>query len=765
MICRLTCRHVSKLLKSHFVTHVRYIGFSYLSVSCAMGAVSDRLKLSPAPEAVTPSGKTTEHLTIHGQSVTTHAAQSEDIVKGETLIARNVQTIFGLQYLTPSLQVTPQFASGQPGYTIRGLGFNDYASNNAAAVGISINGVAQTLPFLTGGLMADIATVTIHRGPQGYEGGRSVSAGLIDYRTYQPEAQPACGAHFQYGRFGSMVVDGHASGQVAPRWVSRISFESRQGGAWQVGPSGADFGNNDQSVARLINRIQVHDALTLSLDVHGLYDRSDGMGLHRFTPLTTMETNKRGPVLPADHDRRQTWWGTSPSFARMADLQPGQKPFHHVSSGGGVFTLEEKFAGARLEAVTGFDAGNRREYDNFGAAIEPVANVAFNTRASTLVQSLRLISASSSRFHWETGLWFNRQTLSDQYLTGFAASYGFNRSVTYRQTGMTIAGFGKVRYDLIPTLSLNAAVRVDHENRALHDYRAYTHTLGGVITNPGNVLPSRSLTYTLPTGMIGLDYHPTSHLQVYASARRGMKSGGFTAYNSTNVALSTTPFRAEQLWAFETGARATLPAWHLTAELSAFYNDLHDEQVQSAILDPTVGLLGAIVNAPRAHISGGEFNLRWSPWQHVLITQGGGWAVGRYDDFTALFSAQRQNGVFVGTYQDKSGTHLPAPKLTLTGSIAYQIPVADWQVTPAMKYALRSTYRSLFGPLYNVNGYTIFGASLSVRPPHSHWVFAFFGDNIFNKQYDVDRNFFVAGDNVALAGMPASWGGRIACEF
>ncbi|XAO70755.1 MAG: TonB-dependent receptor plug domain-containing protein [Acetobacteraceae bacterium] len=298
MISRLTCRHVSKLLKSRLVTHVRYIGFSYLSVSCAMGAVSDREKLPPAPEAATPSEKTAEHLTIHGQSVTTHAAQSEDIVKGETLTARNVQTIFGLQYLTPSLQVTPQFASGQPGYTIRGLGFNDYASNNAAAVGISINGVAQTFPFLTGGLMADIATVTIHRGPQGYEGGRSVSTGLIDYRTYRPEAVLAYGARFQYGRFGSMVVDGHASGQVAPRWLSRISFESRQGGAWQIGPSGADFGNSNQSVARLINRIQVHDALTLSLDVHGLYDRSDGMGLHRFTPLTTMKNKKRGACPP-----------------------------------------------------------------------------------------------------------------------------------------------------------------------------------------------------------------------------------------------------------------------------------------------------------------------------------------------------------------------------------------------------------------------------------------------------------------------------------
>lgn len=762
---RLICQRIGRALTSNLIAQARYIGFSCLCASHAMGAAGDVDHLPSEQKRPSASEGKIEHLTIHGQGTMTREAQSEIIVKGNTLVSRNVHDAFALQYLVPSLQVTPQFASGQPGYTIRGLGFNDYASNNASATDISINGVAQTLPFLTGGLMSDIEDVTIHRGPQGYRGGRSVSAGSINYHTHQPHSQSDHGAQLQYGRFGSIVLNGYASGQVAPHLVSRISFQSRQGGAWQRGPSGADFGRNNQSVARLINRLQVSDALTLSMDIHGVYDRSDGMGLHRFTPFTTMAIDGRGPILPADHDRRQTWWGTSPSFARMAGVRLDQKPFHHVSSGGAVFTLEKRLSGMAIESVTSFDAGNRREYDNFGASTYPIANITFDTRASTLVQSLHLTSTSSSRWHWETGIWFDYQSLSDRYLSGFAASYGFNRAVTYRQTGSSIAGYGHIRYALTPNLAVNAGVRLDHENRDLHDYSAYTYNLGGTIINPDNKLVYRGLTYTLPTGYVGLDYHPTSHVQIYGSVKRGMKSGGFTAYNSTNVALSTRPFHPEQLWAFEIGGRASIPAWHVVAELSAFYDDLHDEQFQSALLDPVVGLLGAIVNAPHAHISGGEFNLRWSPWRHLLLSQGGGWAVGRFDNFSALFSAQKQNGMFVGTYQNKSGTHLPAPKLTLTGSISYQFHLADWQVTPSLNYALRSTYRSLFGPLYDVAGYTVFGASLSVRPPHSHWNFAFFGDNIFDKRYDVDRNFFVAGDNVALAGMPASWGGRIACEF
>jgi hypothetical protein len=91
-----------------------------------------------------------------GTILVTANRRTENIQKVGTSIAvlsateladHNVQNVYGLQYLTPSLQVTPQFGSGQPAYQIRGVGFNDYASNNAPAVGIYVDEVAYPIPL------------------------------------------------------------------------------------------------------------------------------------------------------------------------------------------------------------------------------------------------------------------------------------------------------------------------------------------------------------------------------------------------------------------------------------------------------------------------------------------------------------------------------------------------------------------------------------------------------------------------------------------
>ena len=74
---------------------------------------------------------------------------SISVVSAKTLATYNVNTVFDLQYLTPSLQVTPQFGSGQPSFAIRGLGFDDYASNNAPTVGVCVDEVSLPVPFAT----------------------------------------------------------------------------------------------------------------------------------------------------------------------------------------------------------------------------------------------------------------------------------------------------------------------------------------------------------------------------------------------------------------------------------------------------------------------------------------------------------------------------------------------------------------------------------------------------------------------------------------
>ncbi|WP_163580003.1 TonB-dependent receptor plug domain-containing protein, partial [Klebsiella pneumoniae] len=72
-----------------------------------------------------------------------------------------------LQQHTPSLEITPAFGGGQPQFRLRGVGFDDYASNNTSTVGVYVNEVAYPLPVMTQGVLFDIDRVEILRGPQG----------------------------------------------------------------------------------------------------------------------------------------------------------------------------------------------------------------------------------------------------------------------------------------------------------------------------------------------------------------------------------------------------------------------------------------------------------------------------------------------------------------------------------------------------------------------------------------------------------------------
>ena len=82
-----------------------------------------------------------------------------------------------------------------------------------------------------------------------------------------------------------------------------------------------------------------------------------------------------------------------------------------------------------------------------------------------------------------------------------------------------------------------------------------------------------------------------------------------------------------------------------------------------------------------------------------------------------------------------------------------------------MDYSLRTTYNSLFGTLYNVSGYTLVNAHATFGPNNGKWSVTAFGQNILNKQYDIDRNYFDAGDDIATAGLPATYGVRATINF
>jgi iron complex outermembrane recepter protein len=761
--------HLSVRIAANSIARSRRV---LLAGSASALALTMLLQVQAKAEAEATGVATMEAVTVTAERRSQNVqdvGSSISVLSGDDLKLRNVNTAYDLQYEVPNVQVTPQFGSGQPGYTIRGMGFNDYASNNAPTVGVYIDEVAFPIPFGTNGAMFDIGRVEVLRGPQGTLYGRNTTGGAISYILNQPTTYLTGGISEQYGSYNASTTEGYISGPITDKLQFRFSAQTQQGGAWQHNATGEKLGNKNRTGARLLFAYEPDTDTKITVNLHGSYDRSEGNGLHLYTPLTSLNQfyPTTYPVYPATKDWTGTEWGTSASFASEIGIKTNTKPFNHIDTTGVTVRADHDFGFATLSDLVSFDWMTRTEYDNYDASSAAIADVYYNSNANVTANELRLTSPDGGNLTWVAGLYYAHQFLYDNYRSGFAAIYGIDGSVKYSQTVDTVSAFGQASYKLSDQLTVTGGLRLEHELRTLNHFASY-FLAGGAVINPGAGIGAQDTEFTKPSGKAEVQYRLATDDMIYFSVSRGIKSGGFTTYNSGQPTVATHAFKPEKVWAYELGNKFEWPEANLRLNVAAYYYDYHDQQIQSAVLNATTGLVGSIVNAPQSHLYGGEAGFDWSPVPQLKLSQSAGLAIGQFEKFDSLLSAvyNSTTKLYEGVYGNRAGDSLPAPKLTLNGSASYSWNIGSiYDLTTELAYSYRGAYRSLFGSRYDVPGYALLNGSISLTPKDSGWGLSLFGQNLTNTRYDVTRNYFVDGDNVALAGMPATWGIRATANF
>ena len=214
-------RRCWRLTRASLLASVACIGIDLSGAARAQVATvgSSQPAATATSAATAPAAASgTEEITVTSERRTQNVqnvGSSISVISANTLVSRNVNDVFDLQYLTPSLQVTPQFGSGQPSFAIRGLGFDDYASNNAPSVGIYVDEVSLPVPFATNESTFDVQRVEVLRGPQGTLYGRNTTGGAINYILNKPTPDLIAGIDTQYGSFDGSKVDGFVSGPIS----------------------------------------------------------------------------------------------------------------------------------------------------------------------------------------------------------------------------------------------------------------------------------------------------------------------------------------------------------------------------------------------------------------------------------------------------------------------------------------------------------------------------------------------------------------------
>jgi outer membrane receptor protein involved in Fe transport len=688
------------------------------------------------------------------------------VLSGQSLADKSIESVVGLQNAIPSLQVEPAFGGGQPQYRLRGVGFLDYTSNNASPVGVSIDDVAFALPIQTQGQLFDIDRIEVLRGPQGTLYGRNTTGGQINFISNRPTADTHAGFTAEYGSHNDVNAEGYVSGALTEGLLGRLSVATEQGGAWQRNrDTGQSLGKKNKIAGRGQLEWDPSEGIDFRLGVHWSQDKSEETGLHLLKAYTPYNAGAGGPTIPADTSRYATGWRLDPAFAKIIGIDPASKPGLDNSNNAVDLTANVDFGGAKLTSITAYNKMIRREYSDWDATRYYDSDEYFRSNLDVFSQELRVASTGSGPFGWVGGIFYSDQHLDENFYSDFSdANIGFPAGTTpqivltkYGQKANSFGEFGQVNYRFNDVLKGTVGVREDHETRELVNLNT------GVLAGPpipsftGQAL-NRSITSNLPSGKVELDYTPVDKTLIYGSISRGVKSGGFTAHNTT-TAPAADPFEPEKLTAYEIGVKSDV-ARTLRIDAAVFFYRYKDQQILGKVFDNTSqSYIGRFENAD-SRISGGEVELEWQPLDGLSVSQYAGFAEGYY---TGKILDSSTPPV------DYQGRPLSFPKWTYGGDVSYAWDVADYKITAESNYSFHDTYSQFYllgSADFTIPKYWLANANVSLSPASgAPWTVTLWGRNIFNKAYDVTRNFFLPGTEVAQAGEPTTVGIRVSYKY
>jgi iron complex outermembrane recepter protein len=680
------------------------------------------------------------------------------VLSGQSLADKSITYVNDLQNAVPSLQVEPAFGSSQPQFRLRGIGFIDYTSNNTSPVGVSLDGVAFALPIQTQGQLFDIDRVEVLRGPQGTLYGRNTTGGEINFISNRPTQETHAGFSLEYGSHNEINADGFVSGALADGLLGRLSVATQQGGAWQRNRlTGQSLGDKDKIAVRGQLQWDPAEAFDFRLGVHAAQDKSDGQGLYLLQPFKPGAPG--APIIPADTSRYATGWALNPVFAKLIGINADSKPGLDNSNNGADLTANIDFGGVKLTGITAYNKLIRREYGDWDATEFDDSDEYLNSDLNVFSQELRLASTGTAALQWVIGAFYSNEDLHENFYSDLTDRLGGIAVTTYEQSANSVGVFAQGNYQISDQFKVTLGVREDHETRELKGLN--TAFLPGVPSLAGGALGG-SITSNLPSGKLELDYTPIADTLIYGSISRGVKSGGFTAHNTLS-APAADPFEPEKLTAYEIGVKSDL-THTLRVNASAFYYRYRDQQILGKVFDDvSQSFIGRFVNAD-SRISGGEVDLQWRPIAALSVSQYAGFVEGYYT--SKLLNAPLDP---TAPPVDYNGRPESIPKWSYGGDISYTWNLNAYSLTAESNYSFHDTYSQFFllgSDDFTIPKYWLANANLSLAPASgAPWTVTLWGRNIFDKSYDITRNFFLPTSEVAAAGEPATFGIRFTYKY
>jgi outer membrane receptor protein involved in Fe transport len=368
-----------------FDDKLKHIAMAIFAVSClnappAMAQEEDQPGRALEEITVTAQ-KREQNINEVGIAITAFDANLiKELALRQPIDVANQTTNFSVNTLVTSI----------PNFTIRGVGVNDYAINQATSVGSYVDQVFISSPAMMLFQMFDTERVEVLKGPQGTLYGRNTTGGAVLFISKAPTEEFEASVDLELGNYGYYMVEGAISGSLSNSVTSRLAFNTTQSDGYQKNlNTGETHGGLDRLSVRAILDWQATDNLDFRLKVHAGQDNSS---------LNSFNT--------PDSGSNDTSTGTIDTIDGI--------PYRDNESTGISLIANWAFEAATLTSVTSYDELDRFEYgDTDGQVKDGRIDQVLMSDINQFTQELRLASNESDTFHWVAGLYYSRDEIDD----------------------------------------------------------------------------------------------------------------------------------------------------------------------------------------------------------------------------------------------------------------------------------------------------------------------------------------------------------------
>jgi iron complex outermembrane receptor protein len=355
---------------------------------------------------------------------------------GETVNDLGVLRVVDIVNHAPNINLSGQNHANRA-IAIRGIGTSDFFAASPGSVGVYIDDVTMSSPYLTNLGIYDMERVEILRGPQNALFGRNTTGGALNFISKMPVVGGDTDGilRLTLGRYSRIEAEAAGTFQLGESAAARLAVKSYdRDGIWNnITNGGGKYGEKDQKSVRATIAFQPSERLRVTGNLH--YGKEDS----QVDPQRVIgtRTDPSGLMDAADpdtnlHDQQLIWegveyntvngQGVDASFPQWENIGHSGADNHDIELFGAWVKVDVDFDWGSLTSITAYedsmtrfvtDSGGQGNINPTPVSIaaglnRPEENISIDQdqEFEQISQEFRIQSAQDKKLRWIAGIYF-----------------------------------------------------------------------------------------------------------------------------------------------------------------------------------------------------------------------------------------------------------------------------------------------------------------------------------------------------------------------